>query len=109
MTTTALVLSSLALAASLTALGLSIVVMRQSADTTSKLRRHRIAHQTAEGFADPMPEKEPAQPPRGASRYEPPTGTLPALTPAQLADPELDTVEHPAARPRPLPREDTPA
>jgi hypothetical protein len=52
-----------------------------------------------------MPEKEPAHPPRGASRYEPPTGTMPALTPDQLrADPgELDTVEHPAARPQPLP------
>jgi hypothetical protein len=102
MTTVALVLSSLALAASLTVAGFLVVLMRQSSDTTSKLRRHRIAHQTAEGFADPMPEKEPAHPPRGASRYEPPTGTMPALTAEQLADPELDTVESPAARPQPL-------
>jgi hypothetical protein len=102
MVTVALVLASVALALAGIATGLAIVVMRQSAHTTQVLRRHRIAHDRAEGYPDPEPEQAPPVEPRGGHRYAPPTGTMPALTPEQVAGDA--TAPHPVARPVPQER-----
>jgi hypothetical protein len=79
-TTVALVLGSVALAVSLVALGLTIVVMRQSGETTTDLRMHRRAHTIAHGHADPKLDRRQANigPPRstgerrGMTRYPEP-------------------------------------
>jgi hypothetical protein len=102
--TVALVLGSVALAAALVAVGLAVVVMRQSSSTHAQLRRHRIAHDTTHGTPDP--QRADARPRRGAIRYGPPTGTHQAVTTEDkhLYDPATDdapTVEASAQRPRP--------
>ena len=95
--TVSLVGASVALAVALIAVGLAIVVMRQNGHAVEVLRRHRIAHKRAEGFADPIPEDD-TPPARGAQRYTPPTGTMPAL--GRTHD-DAPTVEAAATRPRP--------
>jgi hypothetical protein len=106
------------------ALTLAILLMRQNGNTTADLRRHRLSHERAEGYPDPVPWQDPPQPPRGADRYHPPTDATRAVHVPRGADGQLDlnhpaerhedkhlydphaTVERPAQRPRP--REDTP-
>jgi hypothetical protein len=58
----ALVLSSVALAVSLIAVGLAVVVMRQNATTTRELRHHRTQHQRTHGRPDPDPEHHGTSP-----------------------------------------------
>jgi hypothetical protein len=62
MTTTALVLASVALAVAVPTATLAVLVMRQNADTTRDLRHHRTAHQRTHGRADPDPEHHGTSP-----------------------------------------------
>lgn len=131
MTTVALVLASVALAVAVTtAVGL-VVLMRQSGETTTDLRRHRRAHAEAFGHADPKLDRRQVNlgapratgERRGARRYEPPaerlmprpvddtpTGELEAPETGPLEQQDQPTRLAPAVRPdpRPRPREDTP-
>jgi hypothetical protein len=78
------VVAVLALVAAVTALVLVALVVRQSADVTATLRRHRLAHADAHGHPDPKLDRRQVQigPPRttgerrGAHRYEPPAERL---------------------------------
>lgn len=72
-----------ALLTALAALTLAAIVMRQSSRALGTLRRHRLAHQRAEGSYDPEPYEPPDREPRGTDRgrYAPPTGHMPAVPP----------------------------
>ena len=59
------VLAGLALAVAVAALGLAVVVMRQNAETTRDLRRHRLAHADVHGARDPDRRQRDAGPPPG--------------------------------------------
>jgi len=91
------VVAALALGIACGALALAITVMRQSAETTTDLRRHRRAHTEAHGHPDPKLDRRQANhaPPRttgerrGATRYEPP---------AERPAPPLITVDEPLTR-----------
>lgn len=61
----------LALCVACLALVIAVVIARQSARTTSELRRHRLAHSNANGTPDP----QPVRPARGAHRH---TDLIPA-------------------------------
>jgi HAMP domain-containing protein len=74
-----------ALLIAVAALVAALLLIRQSSRTTSTLRRHRLAHHDAYGDADPKLDRRQVNlgPPRagerrGAQRYQPPTGALPA-------------------------------
>jgi len=79
----------LALLVAVAALVLGVVVMRQNADTTRDLRRHRLAHAAVQGSADPDRRQEDAGPPEGqperrrAQRYAPPRVPITPLPPSR--------------------------
>lgn len=107
--TVPLVLSSVALVLSLAALVLAVLVARQSSGVAGILKRHRLAHTTADGVPDPG-----AHPRRRAYRQDPPQGMerrrrpeeRPDLPPGALRpEEEAETAEQPlAARTEAMPR-----
>ncbi len=117
------VLASAALVLAVVALALTIIVMRQSADTTSELRAHRRAHSDAHGHPDPKLDRRQVQlgPPRtvgerrGARHHEPPLERyMPPLpdrlvvTAAELTADEAQNIRERIAAPGP-PTEQLPA
>ena len=100
MTTTALVLSCVALALAVIALVLALLVMRQSATTTTDVRQHRRAHAVAYGTADPKLDRRQTNlgPPRAGERrghrYEPDRERLAPRPDRLLEVDEPLTAEH---------------
>lgn len=89
-----LTLAGAALVVALGALALAGLVMRQNADTTDEIRRHRRAHAKVHGTPDPDRRQRDTGPPAGQpDRRRAPTP--PRVVPSRHAADE-PTVEHPA-------------
>lgn len=110
MTTATVVIAALSLAVSLASIALSLVVMRQSGDTSALLQRHRLGHQKAHGKLDPAPHTDRRRinvgPPRATGERRASPGQL--LPPEDTAPAALmpeDAPTGPARRLLPRPGE----
>jgi hypothetical protein len=101
----ALVLGTVALVVAVAALVLTIIVMRQSGETTTDLRMHRRAHTIAHGHADPKLDRRQVQlgPPRsigerrGMQRFPEPRERYAPRPVDDDATGELEQVELPTS------------